>query len=172
MVAADAVNIGIYGFGAAAHILLQVAIFQGKKIFAFTRAGDVDAQAFALGLGAVWAGDSSSQSPARLDAAIIFAPAGNLVPKALQDLDKGGMVVCGGIHMSDIPAFPYHLLWQERVIRSVANLTRKDGDSFLKIAAQVPVRTEIKTYHLYEANEALDDLRNGKIHGAAVLVMD
>jgi alcohol dehydrogenase, propanol-preferring len=172
MIAADAVNIGIYGFGAAAHILLQVANFQGKKIFAFTRDGDLEAQQFALQLGATWAGDSSLPSPVKLDAAVIFAPVGSLVPKALQDLDKGGIVVCGGIHMSDIPTFPYNILWQEKMIRSVANLTRKDGELFFNIAPLVPVRTEIKPYRLHEANEALDDLRNGRIHGAAVLVMD
>ena len=148
MINSNAINIGIYGFGAAAHILIQVANFQGKKIFAFTRDGDNDAQKFALQLGAVWAGNSSEPSPEKLDAAIIFAPVGSLVPKALQDVDKGGIVVCGGIHMSDIPSFPYSILWEERTIRSVANLTRKDGDAFLKIAPQVPVRTEIKTYHL------------------------
>ena len=171
MINKSAINIGIYGFGAAAHILIQVAIFQGKKIFAFTRDGDKEAQKFALQLGAVWAGNSSEPSPEKLDGAIIFAPVGSLVPKALQDVDKGGIVVCGGIHMSDIPSFPYSILWEER-IRSVANLTRKDGDAFLKIAPQVPIRTEIKTYHLSKANEALNDLRNGNLHGAAVLVME
>ncbi len=171
MINKNAINIGIYGFGAAAHILIQVAIFQGKKIFAFTRDGDKDAQKFALKLGAVWAGNSSQPSPQKLDAAIIFAPIGSLVPKALQDVDKGGIVVCGGIHMSDIPSFPYHILWEERTIRSVANLTRKDGEAFLKIAPEVPVLTEIKTYPLSKANEALIDLRNGNIPGAAVLVM-
>jgi propanol-preferring alcohol dehydrogenase len=172
MINKSAINIGIYGFGAAAHILIQVAIFQGKKIFAFTRDGDNDAQKFALQLGAVWAGNSHEPSPKKLDGAIIFAPVGSLVPKALQDVDKGGIVVCGGIHMTDIPSFSYSILWNERIIRSVANLTRKDGDSFLKIAPKVPVRTEIKTYQLSEANEALDDLRMGNIQGAAVLVMD
>jgi len=172
MIDNNAINIGIYGFGAAAHILIQVAIFQGKKIFAFTRDGDKEAQQFALKLGSVWAGNSSQPSPEKLDAAIIFAPVGSLVPKALLDVDKGGIVVCGGIHMSDIPSFPYQDLWEERIIRSVANLTRNDGDSFLKIAPQVPVITETKTYYLSQANEALNDLRNGKIHGAAVLVMD
>ena len=167
----NAVNIGIYGFGAAAHILIQVAIFQGKRIFAFTRDGDKDAQQFALQSGAIWAGDSSQPSPEKLDTAIIFAPVGTLVPKALQDVDKGGIVICGGIHMSDIPSFPYHILWEERTIRSVANLTRNDGEAFLKIAAEIPVRTEIKTYPFSKANDALNDLRNGNIRGAAVLVM-
>jgi len=171
MINKNAINIGIYGFGAAAHILIQVAIFQGKKIFAFTRDGDKDAQQFALQLGAKWAGDSSEPAPEKLDAAIIFAPVGSLVPKALQNVDKGGVVVCGGIHMSDIPSFPYHILWEERSIRSVANLTRKDGEDFLKIAPMIPVQTEIKTYHLNQANEALNDLRNGNIRGAAVLIL-
>lgn len=171
MINKNAINIGIYGFGAAAHILAQVAIFQGKKIFAFTRDGDKDMQQFALQLGAVWAGNSSQPPPEKLDAAIIFAPVGSLVPKALQDVDKGGIVVCGGIHMSDIPSFPYHFLWEERTIRSVANLTRKDGEAFFKIASEVAITTEIKTYHLTKANEAINDLRNGNIHGAAVLVM-
>jgi propanol-preferring alcohol dehydrogenase len=171
MINSNAINIGIYGFGAAAHILIQVAIFQGKKIFAFTRDGDKEAQQFARDLGAVWAGNSTAPSPEKLDAAIIFAPVGSLVPKALQDVNKGGVVVCGGIHMSDIPSFPYAVLWEERMIRSVANLTRKDGDVFLKIAPRVPIRTEIKTYHFSKANEALDDVRNGDLHGAAVLVM-
>lgn len=172
MINSNATNIGIYGFGAAAHILIQVANYQHKKIFAFTRSGDNDTQNFALKLGALWAGDSTQPSPTKLDAAIIFAPVGNLVPKALQDLDKAGVVICGGIHMSDIPSFPYDLLWQERMIRSVANLTRKDGEEFLNIAPQIPVATAIKEYKLEEANAALNDLRNGNIHGAAVLVMD
>ena len=172
MINNEAVNIGIYGFGAAAHILIQVAIFQGKRIFAFTRDRDIESQQFALQLGAVWAGGSSEKPPGKLDAAIIFAPVGSLVPKALQDLDKGGIVVCGGIHMSDIPSFSYDILWEERSICSVANLTRKDGEEFLTIAPKVPVSTEITTYKLADANKALSDLRNGKIHGAAVLVMD
>jgi len=171
MINRNAINIGIYGFGAAAHILIQVARYQHKKIFAFTKDGDTTTQQFALRLGAVWAGDSSQAAPGKLDAAIIFAPVGTLVPKALQDIDKGGIVVCGGIHMSDIPSFPYHILWEERSVRSVANLTRKDGEEFLKIAPMIPVQTEIKTYYLQRANEALNDLRNGNIHGAAVLVM-
>jgi propanol-preferring alcohol dehydrogenase len=172
MIPKDAINIGIYGFGAAAHILIQVAIHQGKRIFAFTREGDESAQAFALSLGAVWAADSSAVPPEKLDAAIIFAPAGNLVPKALSDIDKGGSVICGGIHMSDIPSFPYNILWGERAVRSVANLTRKDGEEFLRIAPYVPVRTETELFGLQEANEALDSLRSGRVHGAAVLVMN
>lgn len=171
MISKNATNIGIYGFGAAAHILIQVANYQHKKIYAFTRAGDTGAQQFALQLGAIWAGDSTQNAPVKLDAAIIFAPVGSLIPKALQDVDKGGLVICGGIHMSDIPSFPYRFLWEERSIRSVANLTRKDGEDFLKIAPMVPVQTEIQTYQLHHANEALNDLRNGNIHGAAVLVM-
>ena len=172
MIGEDVTNLGIYGFGAAAHILIQLAIFQGKKIFGFTREGDTDAQALALKLGAAWAGDSSQIPPEKLDAAIIFAPVGNLVPNALMNIDKGGVVVCGGIHMSDIPSFSYKILWEERIIRSVANLTRQDGEEFLKLAPQVPIRTEIQTYSLDRANDALNDLRNGKVHGAAVLVMD
>jgi propanol-preferring alcohol dehydrogenase len=171
MIDAGAVNIGIYGFGTAAHILIQVALHQGKKIFAFTRDGDVVAQKFALSLGAAWAGDSSSSPPEKLDAAIIFAPVGNLVTKALQDVDKGGAVICGGIHMSDIPSFKYDILWGERMIRSVANLTRKDGVEFLKLAPQIPVKTDTQTFKLSGANEALESLRRGKIQGAAALVM-
>jgi propanol-preferring alcohol dehydrogenase len=172
MINKAAEKVGIYGFGAAAHILIQVAIYEGKKIFAFTREGDTSAQEFALKLGAVWSGDSLQMPPQQLDAAIIFAPVGNLVPKALRCIDKGGIVVCGGIHMSDIPSFPYHILWEERIIRSVANLTRKDGDEFLKIAPKVPVKTQTQLYLLQEANKALNDLRSGKIHGAAVLIMN
>jgi propanol-preferring alcohol dehydrogenase len=171
MIGEHVTNLGIYGFGAAAHILIQLAIYEGKKIYAFTREGDHKAQSFALNLGAVWAGDSSQSPPEKLDAAIIFAPVGNLVPKALTELDKGGIVVCGGIHMSDIPSFPYRILWEEKMIRSVANLTRKDGEEFLKIAPIVPIRTETQIFPLEQANEALDSLRAGKIHGAAVLVM-
>lgn len=171
MIGDHVTNLGIYGFGAAAHILIQLAIHQNKKIFAFTREGDKDAQTFALNLGAVWAGDSAQSPPEKLDAAIIFAPVGNLVPQALINLDKGGIVVCGGIHMSDIPTFPYKILWEERVIRSVANLTRKDGDEFLKLAPKVPIKTETEIFPLQKANEALDNLRAGKVHGAAVLVM-
>lgn len=171
MIDQHAEKIGIYGFGAAAHILIQVAIFQGKKVYAFTRDGDRETQSFAIKLGASWAGGSSDTPPVKLDASVIFAPAGNLVPKALQDLDKGGMVVCGGIHMSDIPSFPYKILWEERRLRSVANLTRKDGVEFIRLAAEVPVNTQIQLYKLTEANKAIEDLRNGNIHGAAVLVM-
>lgn len=171
MIDQDAKNIGIYGFGAAAHILIQVAIYQGKKIYAFTRDGDSLSQEFAMKLGAVWAGDSSKPSPVKLDASIIFAPVGSLVPKALEDSDKGSTIVCGGIHMSDIPGFPYHIFWEERTIRSVANLTRKDGEDFLKLAVRIPVKTEVQVYPLEAANKAISNLRNGKIHGAAVLVM-
>jgi alcohol dehydrogenase, propanol-preferring len=162
-------RLGIYGFGAAAHILIQVAIYQGKEVYAFTRDGDRESQDFARRLGAVWAGGSSTAPPQRLDAAIIFAPVGSLVPAALKATDKGGTVVCGGIHMSEIPAFPYDILWEERVVRSVANLTRKDGIAFLELAPRVPVHTSIQTFALHEANEALDALRNGRIRGAAVL---
>jgi propanol-preferring alcohol dehydrogenase len=172
MIGEQVKNLGIYGFGAAAHILIQVAIYQGKKIYAFTRRGDNEAQNFALKLGATWAGDSSQSPPEKMDAAIIFAPVGNLIPKALLDADKGSVVVCGGIHMSDIPTFPYHLLWEERVLRSVANLTRKDGEEFLKLAPMVPVKTETELFPLSKANEALNKLRSGKIHGAVVLVME
>lgn len=164
-------RLGIYGFGAAAHILIQVALHQGKKVYAFTRDGDLESQAFAVRLGAIWAGGSSESPPERLDAAIIFAPAGNLVPKALKDVDKGASVVCGGIHMSDIPAFTYELLWEERMIGSVANLTRRDGHDFLTLAAEVPVKTDTRLFPLVEANEALAALRKGEIHGAAVLAM-
>jgi len=172
MIGEHSTNMGIYGFGAAAHILIQLAIYQGKKVYAFTRKGDSEAQAFALKLGAVWAGDSSQSPPEKLDAAIIFAPAGDLVPKALVEIDKGGVVVCGGIHMSDIPSFPYHMLWNEKVIRSVANLTRKDGNEFLKIAPGVPIKTETRIFQLQQANEALNNLRKGNIRGAAVLIID
>ena len=164
-------NIGIYGFGAAASILIQLAVKQGKNIYAFTREGDTEAKQFALNLGATWAGSSLEIPPEKLDAAIIFAPVGSLIPKALMDIDKGGTVVCGGIHMSDIPSFPYDLLWEERTLKSVANLTRVDGEEFLKLAPGVPIKTIINPYPLSKANEALEDLRNGKIQGAAVLVM-
>lgn len=164
-------RLGIYGFGAAAHIIAQVAIHQGQRVFAFTRPGDTEAQEFARRLGAVWAGDSTQQPPEQLDAALIFAPVGPLIVDALRATVKGGTVVSGGIHMSDIPAFPYHLLWEERTIRSVANLTRQDGEEFLAIAPQVPVKTEVVPYPLESANQALDDLRNGKLQGAAVLVV-
>jgi alcohol dehydrogenase, propanol-preferring len=170
MAGSDAKRIGIYGFGGAAHIIAQVAVYQGKRVFAFTRPGDGNAQRFALDLGAVWAGDSTDLPPEPLDAAIIFAPIGSLVPAALRATVKGGLVVCGGIHMSDIPSFPYHLLWEERVVRSVANLTRKDGEELLAIAPKVPVKTEVEVFPLTSANEALNRLRAGKIQGAAVLI--
>jgi propanol-preferring alcohol dehydrogenase len=163
-------NLGIYGFGAAAHIIAQIAIHQGKKVYAFTRPGDNDAQEFAKKLGAVWAGDSNKPSPVKLDAALIFAPVGSLIPAALKASDKGASIVSGGIHMSDIPSFPYNILWEERIIRSVANLERKDGEELLKIAPEVPVKTEITRLPLNKANEALDKLRDGKIEGAFVLV--
>ena len=166
----DSSRIGIYGFGAAAHIIAQVAVWQGKEIYAFVRPGDNDAKNFALELGAAWAGDSSETPPRKLDAAILFAPVGELVPLALRNLRKGGIVVCGGIHMSDIPQFPYEILWGERVIRSVANLTRRDAEEFLEIAPQVPVKTHTETFPLIEANEALARLRSGQLTGAAVLI--
>jgi len=165
-------RLGIYGFGGAAHIIAQVAAYQGKKVFAFTRPGDLSAQKFALRLGATWAGDSTSLPPEPLDAAIIFAPIGSLVPAALRATIKGGTVVCGGIHMSDIPAFPYQILWEERVVRSVANLTRKDGEELLSIAPKIPVQTEVEIFPLRQANEALGRLREGKLQGAAVLICD
>jgi alcohol dehydrogenase, propanol-preferring len=168
--AGDARAIGIYGFGAAAHIVAQVARHQGRRIFAFTRQGDRMAQDFARGLGAEWAGDSTVMPPEPLDVALIFAPVGALVPAALAATKKGGTVVCGGIHMSDIPAFPYSLLWEERVLRSVANLTRRDAEEFLALAPQARVRTETVAYPLARANDALADLRNGVLQGAAVLV--
>jgi len=168
----NAHRLGIYGFGAAANIVTQVAQYQGRSVFAFTRPGDVTAQQFAKRLGAVWAGDSSILPPEPLEAAIIFAPVGALVPQALKAVRKGGTVVCGGIHMSNIPEFPYELLWEERTVCSVANLTRRDGEEFLALAPRVPVRTEIRTFPLAEANEALASLRHGKLQGAAVLVMD
>jgi propanol-preferring alcohol dehydrogenase len=164
-------RIGIYGFGAAAHIITQVARFQGREIFAFTRRGDEKAQQFARSLGAAWAGGSDARPPARLDAAILFAPVGGLVPLALKALDRGGVAVCGGIHMSDIPSFPYELLWQERSVCSVANLTRRDAEEFLTLAPKVPVRTTTQIFRLPQANEALTRLRDGKLEGAAVLVM-
>jgi len=167
---ANAKRLGIYGFGAAAHIVAQIAKFQGREIFAFTRRGDSEAQEFAKSLGAVWTGDSETMPPVPLDAAIIFAPVGALVPLALRAVAKGGTVVCGGIHMSDLPSFPYDLLWQERTLCSVANLTRRDGDEFFVLAPKVPVRTTVQTFPLAEANTVLSRLRNGQIHGAAVLV--
>lgn len=169
--AGDGERLGIYGFGAAAHIVCQVAVHEGRRVFAFTRADDEETQAFARELGAEWAGDALGPPPEELDAALIFAPAGDLVPAALRAVAKGGTVVCGGIHMSDIPAFPYELLWGERVLRSVANLTRADAEEFLEIAPRVPVRTEVTTFPLEEANEALDRLRGGNLRGAAVLLL-
>jgi propanol-preferring alcohol dehydrogenase len=166
----DARRIGIYGFGAAAHIITQIARFEGREIYAFTRRGDRKAQKFAESLGAVWAGDSETPPPEPLDAAIIFAPVGALVPLALRAIAKGGIVVCGGIHMSDIPSFPYELLWEERRICSVANLTRRDGEEFFAIAPRVPVRTTVQPFRLEKANEALARLRSGKIEGATVLI--
>ncbi|HEV8520541.1 MAG TPA: zinc-dependent alcohol dehydrogenase family protein [Burkholderiales bacterium] len=168
--AGDARRLGIYGFGAAAHIVTQVARFQERQIFAITRPGDSAAQQFARDLGAVWTGDTNSAPPELLDAAIIFAPVGALVPLALRAVAKGGTVVCAGIHMSDIPAFPYDILWGERCIRSVANLTRRDGEEFLRIAPRVPVKTTVEPIDLAHANEALQRLREGRITGAAVLV--
>ncbi|HSA82176.1 MAG TPA: zinc-dependent alcohol dehydrogenase family protein [Geminicoccaceae bacterium] len=168
--AGDARRLGIYGFGAAAHIVAQVARHQGRDVYAFTRAGDGAAQAFARELGAVWAGTSDERPPAELDAAIVFAPVGALIPAALQAVRKGGVVVAGGIHMSDIPSFPYRILWGERVVRSVANLTRRDAEEFLPLAPKVPVRTETELFPLAAANEALDRLRASRLRGAAVLV--
>ena len=170
VMAGAAQRLGIYGFGAAAHIVAQVARFQGRQIFAFTRPGDDAGKQFARELGAAWAGDSDTSPPELLDAAIIFAPVGSLVPLALRGLAKGGTVVCAGIHMSDIPAFPYAILWGERSIKSVANLTRRDGEEFLRIAPQVPVKTAIEIFDLAQANEVLQRLREGHITGAAVLV--
>jgi alcohol dehydrogenase, propanol-preferring len=168
--AGEAPTLGIYGFGAAAHIITQVARSQGRDVYAFTRPGDTKGQNFARELGAVWAGDSDADPPTALGAALIFAPVGALVPTALRALDKGGTVVCAGIHMSDIPAFPYRDLWGERTIRSVANLTRQDAVEFLELAPQVPVATRVVEYPLERANEAIDDMRNGRIEGVAVLL--
>jgi propanol-preferring alcohol dehydrogenase len=168
--AREGAALGIYGFGAAAHILAQVAAWQGRRVYAFTRAGDTAAQDFARSLGAVWAGGSEETPPEALDAAIIFAPVGALVPLALRAVKKGGRVVCGGIHMSDIPSFPYRLLWEERQVISVANLTRADAREFLAVAPEAGVKTEVVRYPLAEANAALDDLRNGRLRGAAVLI--
>ena len=167
--AGDAERLGLYGFGASAHIVAQVARHEGRRLFGFVRRGDEAARAFALELGCEWAGASDELPPEQLDAAIVFAPAGELVPAALRALAKGGAVVCAGIHMSDIPSFPYELLWEERLVRSVANLTRRDGEEFLALAPQVPVHTEIEVFELERANEALDRLRDGEIRGAAVL---
>jgi propanol-preferring alcohol dehydrogenase len=168
--AGDPERVGLYGFGASAHIICQVAVWERRRVFALTRAGDDEGQAFARTLGAAWAGSADEVPPEELDAAIIFAPVGGLVPVALRAVRKGGVVVCSGIHMSDIPSFPYELLWGERVLRSVANLTRQDGEEFLALAPLVPVRTEIETFPLEEANEALGRLRRGEIRGAAVLL--
>ena len=170
VMAGEAERLGIYGFGAAAHIVAQVACHQGRKVYAFTRPGDASAQAFARALGAAWAGDSISSPPEPLDAALLFAPVGALVPQALRAVAKGGSVVCAGIHMSDIPSFPYDILWGERRIMSVANLTRRDAQEFLDLAATVPVKTSVETFPLAQANEALGRLRDGRINGAAVLV--
>lgn len=168
--AGEAERLGIYGFGAAAHIVTQVANWQGRQVFAFTQPGDQDAQAFARDLGAIWAGGSDEGPPEELDAAIIFAPVGSLVPVALRAVAKGGVVIAGGIHMSDIPSFSYRILWGERLVRSVANLTRRDALEFLALAPKVPVRTETQRYPLEQANEALAALRQGRLRGAAVLV--
>jgi propanol-preferring alcohol dehydrogenase len=164
-------RLGIYGFGAAAHIVAQVACHQGREVYAFTRPGDRDAQEFAKQVGAHWSGGSDQLTPVPLDAALLFAPVGALVPAALRAVGKGGTVVCAGIHMSDIPGFAYELLWGERVVRSVANLTRDDGIEFLKLAPQVPVRTHVETFALEEANTALERVRSGSVNGAAVLVV-
>jgi propanol-preferring alcohol dehydrogenase len=166
----DAANLGIYGFGAAAHVIAQLALWQGRRVFAFTRPGDVESQEFALALGCSWAGDSSQAPPEPLDAAVLFAPVGSLVPVALRATRKAGAVVCGGIHMSEIPAFPYELLWGERTVRSVANLTREDAEQFLALAPKVPIRTHVQTWPLAQANEALAALREGRLQGAAVLL--
>jgi len=168
--AGEGSTLGLYGFGAAAHILAQVAIWQGRRVYAFTRAGDAASQTFARSLGAVWAGGSNDMPPERLDAAIIFAPAGELVPAALAAVKKGGRVVCGGIHMSDIPSFPYRLLWEERQLVSVANLTRRDAYEFLAVAPRAGIKTQVTRYPLSEANAALADLRTGRFEGAAVLI--
>lgn len=168
----NAQKLGFYGFGSSAHILIQLARYQNRQVFAFTRTGDIAGQEFARQLGAVWAGDSDILPPEPLDAAIIFAPIGKLVPAALRAVAKGGVVVCAGIHMSDIPSFPYSLLWEERVLRSVANLTRQDGDEFLALAPQIPIHTQVNAFPLTQANEALNALRSGKIEGSAVLVVE
>jgi propanol-preferring alcohol dehydrogenase len=164
-------RLGLYGFGASAHIVIQLARHQGRRVYAFTRAGDRAGQDFARSLGAAWAGDAGAAPPEPLDAAIIFAPAGELVPAALRAVDKGGTVVCAGIHMSDIPSFPYRILWEERILRSVANLTRRDGEEFLDLARRIPVRIEAEAFPLAAANEALRLLRDGRIRGAAVLMV-
>ena len=166
----NAKRLGLYGYGAAAHIIAQIAIQQKRDVYAFTREGDTEAQAFAVKLGAMWAGGSEEQAPELMDAAIIYAPVGELVPLALRSLKKGGIVICAGIHMSDIPSFPYNILWGERSIKSVANLTRKDGEEFLSLIDELPVKIETQIFPLKDANIALDKLRNGEIQGAAVLV--
>jgi len=171
MMTDEATHIGLYGFGSAAHIVTQVAKYQGRRVFAFTRPGDTASQEFAREMGADWAGDTSRYPPERLDAAIIFAPVGDLVPLALKHVDKGGVVVCAGIHMSDIPSFPYEILWGERVVRSVANLTRGDGREFLALAPEVPVETEVEVFDLSHANEALERLRSGEVRGSIVLTV-
>jgi propanol-preferring alcohol dehydrogenase len=168
----DARRLGIYGFGAAAHIIAQVAVHEGREVYAFTSPGDHQAQQLARALGSIWAGASGDQPPAMLDAAILFAPVGRLVPEALARIDKGGSIVCAGIHMSDIPSFAYHLLWGERVVRSVANLTRRDAVDFLALASRIQLRTHVTPYPMTGANRALDDLRGGRITGAAVLTME
>jgi propanol-preferring alcohol dehydrogenase len=168
--AGDAERVGLYGFGAAAHLVAQVLRHQGRRAFAFTRPGDTRTQEFARGLGCAWAGDSTGPAPEPLDAALIFAPDGALVPLALRAVEPGGVVVCGGIHMSPIPSFPYETLWGERVLRSVANLTRRDGNEFLRLAGDAGLRAEAHPYPLARANDALDDLRHGRFTGAAVLV--
>jgi propanol-preferring alcohol dehydrogenase len=170
--AGDAEKLGFYGFGASAHILIQIARFQGREIYAFTSRGDTAAQDFARSLGATWAGDSDRAPPVELDAAIVFAPVGSLVPAALRAVCKGGAVVCAGIHMSDIPAFPYAILWGERAIRSVANLTRRDGEEFFDLAPKVPVQTQVCSYPLEQAGRALEDLREGRFTGAAVIALE
>jgi propanol-preferring alcohol dehydrogenase len=172
MAGASAEHVGIYGFGAAAHIVVQVAVHQGRQVYAFTRSGDAETQAFARSLGAVWAGSSDELPPRALDAALIFAPVGALVVSALKATAKGGVVVSGGIHMSDIPSFPYQLLWEERAVRSVANLTRLDGQEFMNIAERVPIQTSVERFALGDANDALDRLRRGQLRGAAVLSID
>ncbi len=168
----DAQTLGFYGFGSSAHILTQVANYQNKQVFAFTRPGDTEGQKFAKNRGAAWAGDSDELPPEKLDAAIIFAPVGPLVPQSLKALKKGGKVVCAGIHMSDIPSFPYKLLWEERSIESVANLTRRDGEEFLQLAPEIPIESNVTTYKLKDANTALEDLREGNFDGSAVLLID
>jgi propanol-preferring alcohol dehydrogenase len=169
--AGEARRLGLYGFGASAHIVAQIAAYKGQEVYAFVKPGDVAGAEFARQLGAAWAGGSDEMPPVKLDAAIIFAPVGSLVPTALRAVDKGGVVVCAGIHMSDIPSFPYSILWEERVVRSVANLTRADGEGLMDIAPQVPVRTHVQIYKLEQANQALTDLRDSRVTGAAVLVL-